>query len=100
MRRSAAHRIAETSSRANARPVAVEGIVGGVPGGRQITVLEDSLIEGDVDARTVVIHGHVRGVVRADSIDIRATARIEGELRYRNLVVAPGARIDARCIPS
>jgi cytoskeletal protein CcmA (bactofilin family) len=100
MRRSAAQRIAETPSRPSARAVAIEGVVGGVPGRRQITVLEDSLIEGDMDARTIVIHGHVRGIVRANSIDVRATARIEGELHYRNLVVAPGARVDARCIPS
>ena len=96
MHRSAAHPLTETPSRPAAPPLAIEGTVGK----RRITVREDSLIEGDVDARTVVIHGHVRGVVRADSIDVRATGRIEGELRYRNLVVATGARVDARCIPS
>ncbi len=99
MGRSAARRIAETPSRPPPR-VAGEGSIGAVPGVRRITVREDSLMEGDFDARTIVIHGHVRGVVRADCIDVRATARVEGELHYRDLVVAAGARVDARCIPS
>ena len=81
-------------------PMEIDGPYDGHLGGRQITVLEGALIEGDVDAETVVIHGHVRGKVRALSIDLGPTACVEGELHYGDLMVAPGARIEARCVPS
>ncbi len=69
-------------------------------GGREVTVLEGTFIEGEVEALNVVVHGHIRGTVRAVSIEVCPTGRVDGELRYESLSVAPGAQINARCVPA
>lgn len=68
--------------------------------GRQVTVLEGASIEGDLGAHSVVIRGIVKGIVRATSIAVRSTALVQGELRYGTLSVDPGARLEAKCVPT
>ncbi len=68
--------------------------------GRNVTILEEGSLNGDLGAQSVVIKGIVKGIVRATKIIVRSTAKVQGELRYKTLIVDPGARFEAKCVPS
>lgn len=65
-----------------------------------VTVMHEAMVDGSLDAKSVVIHGRVSGTVRAPAITLGHTAVVEGELYYETLSIAPGARVEARCVPN
>jgi cytoskeletal protein CcmA (bactofilin family) len=63
--------------------------------GSQLTLAEDSLVEGDVRADTLFIEGFVEGDVRAERVVIRGNARLRGKLSSPHLLIEPGAVVEA-----
>lgn len=82
------------------KDILIDGDLDGDFAGRAITVLAGASVHGNLGGRKVIVHGTVHGNIAAPSVELGETAVVEGVLRYGSLTVAPGARVEARCIPA
>lgn len=72
----------------------LKGELHGLPGS-QITLSEESSVEGEVRGDLLVVEGFVEGTIRAERVVIRGNARVRGKLASPHLLIEPGAVVEA-----
>jgi cytoskeletal protein CcmA (bactofilin family) len=80
-------------------PATIAGKVEGNIHGKEVEIVQDANIEGDIACGSVELNGNVKGNVTASkSCKLGATARVAGEIRTANLGIAEGATFTGQVI--
>jgi cytoskeletal protein CcmA (bactofilin family) len=73
-------------------PATIAGKVEGNIHGKEVEIVADANVEGDIACGSIELNGNVKGNVTASkSCKLGATARVAGEIRTANLGIAEGA---------
>jgi cytoskeletal protein CcmA (bactofilin family) len=73
-------------------PATIAGKVEGNIHGKDVEIVQDANIEGDIACGSIELNGNVKGNVTASkACKLGATARVAGEIRTANLGIAEGA---------
>src|SRR4051812_23238128 len=73
-------------------PATIAGKIEGNVHGKEVEIVQDGNVEGDIACGSIELNGNVKGNVTASkACKLGATARVAGELRTANLSIAEGA---------